>query len=494
MEVLPISVCMIVRDEAEVLSVALDAVRDWAKEVIVVDTGSTDDSIDVARRAGALVRSITWQDDFSAARNVSIDLATSPWVLILDADEWIDPESVADLARLIDVDPPIAYRLPQRNYVDRVDWAGFQVGSIPPVWGLEAVGWVTARQMRLVPNGRGIFYEGAVHETMVPSIEAAAIATGDADLPIHHVGKLRTAAIMARKKQLYKRLGEAKFESDPSGMAAMELGIQCSEFGDHEPACRLLRIAIDRLASGPERARAVGCLASQVEAMEGSEAAIALLRGELAREAVYPDLWERLGILLMRAGQFARAAEVLERAIVSFPDATNLLRLAAESELAVRQYGRAEELYTRLEDASESTGMGRSGRAVSRAGDGDPDLLLECLESSRPAMVSSALIGAQRWLDPRWVFGTRPGAWSRVDRAAAIRLLRAAWGARRREAALHVVEPSPSTAVRCGIEALEATIRAAEVPDHVAIQVASRLGTDRWATVSRTVPAVPAGS
>lgn len=489
METLPISVCMIVRDEAEVLSVALEAVAAWAREVIVVDTGSTDESLDVARRAGARVRSISWEDDFSAARNVSIDLATSPWILILDADEWIDPDAVEDLARLVDVDPPIAYRLPQRNYVDRVDWAGVQVGSIPAVWGLEAVGWVTARQMRLVPNDRGIRYEGAVHETMVPSIEASGIEMADAEVPIHHVGKLRTAAIMARKKQLYKRLGEAKFESDPSGMAAMELGIQCSELGEHESARRLLALAVERLESGPERARAVSCLASQVEGLEGSEAAIALLRGELAREAVHPDLWERLGILLMRAGQFARAAEVLERAIVSFPDATNLLRLAAESELAVHQYARAEELYADLQASAGATGMGRSGRAVARAGAGDSSLLLACLASDRPALVSSALLGAQRWLDPSWVFAAAPGAWSRVDAGVGRRLLAAAWQARGRDVALHSCVPSPSSAVRCGIEALEAGVRSVPVPEGVAIQIAQRLGTPRWAPRARAVPA-----
>jgi tetratricopeptide (TPR) repeat protein len=480
-ERLPVTVSMIVRDEAEVLAVALASVVEWAAEVVVVDTGSSDSSLDVARRAGAVVRSIEWTDDFSAARNVSIDVATQPWVLIFDADEWIDPEDVPRIAALLAGDPSCAYRFAQHNYVDSPSYAGVRLGAMPPVWGLEAVGWVVARQVRLIPNHPDLRYEGAVHETLVPSLERAGVRLADAEIPVHHVGKLRAAAVMARKKRLYKRLGEAKFAADPSGMASMELGIQCSELGEIEEARRLLTLACERLPSGPERARAAACLASQIEELDGADAAIGFLHAELVREATNADLWERLGIVMMRAGQFARAAEVLERAMNSFPEASNLVRLAAECELVVRQFDRAVELYDSLAKISDDSGVGVPGGAVARAGRGDPSAVLECLASSRPAVATGASIGAERWLDPAWVQITGPGAWRRVPRERAARHLRRFWVATGRSAAAQATGPDPSTAVRCGVEALEGTLRGTVLPENVAASLARSLGTPRWA-------------
>jgi glycosyltransferase involved in cell wall biosynthesis len=83
----PISLCMIVRDEADLLAIAIRSARKVVREVIVVDTGSTDATPEIAQRMGASVSHTPWSDDFSAARNAAIARASQPWVLILDADE-----------------------------------------------------------------------------------------------------------------------------------------------------------------------------------------------------------------------------------------------------------------------------------------------------------------------------------------------------------------------------------------------------------------------
>jgi glycosyltransferase involved in cell wall biosynthesis len=89
-----ISLCMIVKDEAENLPRCLESVQDLVHECIVVDTGSTDATCDIATRYGARVHSFTWNNDFAAARNVSLDYATGDWVLVLDADEVLTPEAL----------------------------------------------------------------------------------------------------------------------------------------------------------------------------------------------------------------------------------------------------------------------------------------------------------------------------------------------------------------------------------------------------------------
>ena len=86
-----LSLCMIVRDEQEMLPGLLDSVRGLWDEFLVADTGSTDGTVDLLEKAGATVEPFAWCDDFAAARNASLDMASGEWILFLDADERVSP-------------------------------------------------------------------------------------------------------------------------------------------------------------------------------------------------------------------------------------------------------------------------------------------------------------------------------------------------------------------------------------------------------------------
>lgn len=81
---------LIVRDEARCIARCLESAAPWVDRIVVLDTGSTDGTPDLARQHGAEVHHLAWPDDFSVARNQALDLADADWNLILDADEWID--------------------------------------------------------------------------------------------------------------------------------------------------------------------------------------------------------------------------------------------------------------------------------------------------------------------------------------------------------------------------------------------------------------------
>ena len=97
-----LAVCMIVKDEAEFIEGAVKSVEDIADEIIVVDTGSTDSTVSLARAAGARVEFFKWTGDFSEARNVSVEYATSDWILILDADERLTSASKTSLRAVLE--------------------------------------------------------------------------------------------------------------------------------------------------------------------------------------------------------------------------------------------------------------------------------------------------------------------------------------------------------------------------------------------------------
>lgn len=96
-----LSACYIVRNEADNLAKSLASIAGKVDELIVVDTGSTDDTVAIAQRAGAKVVQIEWQDDFAAARNVALQQAQGDWILFLDADEYFYQETAKNLRQYV---------------------------------------------------------------------------------------------------------------------------------------------------------------------------------------------------------------------------------------------------------------------------------------------------------------------------------------------------------------------------------------------------------
>ncbi len=112
-----LALSMIVKNAAHDLPECLASVRGAVDEIVVADTGSTDSSIAIAHEAGARVISIRWDSDFAKARNLSLAEVISDWVLILDADERLDPAASKAFPELI-TEPGIAgYQITIRNYV-----------------------------------------------------------------------------------------------------------------------------------------------------------------------------------------------------------------------------------------------------------------------------------------------------------------------------------------------------------------------------------------
>jgi len=165
-----LSAALIVRDEAAVLGDCLTSIQGLVDEIVVVDTGSTDESPVIAAQFGARVVHHPWRDDFSDARNVSLDTATGQWVLYIDADERVVDGGRAYLEALLTRAPQVAFRVLLKP----------TVGSTP------------YREYRLWRHDPRIRFEGVIHEKVVPAIRRLAREEsreiGLADILIQHIG------------------------------------------------------------------------------------------------------------------------------------------------------------------------------------------------------------------------------------------------------------------------------------------------------------------
>ena len=188
-----LSLCMIVKNEERFIDQCLASVRDFVDEIIIVDTGSEDRTMEIAERHGAKIFMHPWIGDFSVARNHSLDHAGSEWILVLDADEKLALRDAVQLRDLIRNTTCQGFKLIQRNYL----WDA-RVACSKPVpqdyeEGRDYSNCVDVPVIRLFRNCPLIRYHGRVHELVDPVFEARRLPFLFTDLVIHHYGKVARA-------------------------------------------------------------------------------------------------------------------------------------------------------------------------------------------------------------------------------------------------------------------------------------------------------------
>ncbi len=188
-----ISLAMIVKNEQNRIARAIGSVRDCVGEVIVVDTGSTDGTRRKAEELGATVLDYPFRGDFSAARNVSIEVCRGDWILCLDADEFFlfSPQAMLEAATDKTIcDEPNAYKgyyLLRQNH----EHSGQELSYSDYV-------------LRLFRNRPGVHFTHHVHETLEESLDSMDGKYGRLTaMPIVHYLFERDAAYLEGKHQAY---------------------------------------------------------------------------------------------------------------------------------------------------------------------------------------------------------------------------------------------------------------------------------------------------
>jgi len=241
-----LSVCMITKDEEVNIARCLRSLRPIADEIIIVDTGSTDRTKAIARVFGAQVFDYVWRDDFSAARNASLEKAKGDWILVHDADEVISPLDYEELHAITCRKPlkPVGYSLVTRNYTTSITLEGWtaNLGDYPEE---TCAGWFPSCKVRIFVNDARFRFRNPVHELLEPALRENGVEIKVCRIPIHHYGRLNEVKTSA-KAEVYYELGRTKLQIAKDNPAALrELAVQAIELGKDDEAIDLWRRYIE---------------------------------------------------------------------------------------------------------------------------------------------------------------------------------------------------------------------------------------------------------
>ncbi|MBD3333721.1 tetratricopeptide repeat protein, partial [candidate division GN15 bacterium] len=334
-----ISVCMIVKNEEEMLPECLDSVRDWADEIVVVDTGSEDRTIEIAESYRARIFHQPWEGDFSKHRNYSIEQATCDWIFIIDADERFEPEGVEMLKRTMNNPNINVISINVFNvYGDKHDVKTF----LPSVraWRREL----------------GLKYEGIVHN---------ALALGEHPvyrLPVNlrHLGYDLSEEKMRQKHERTKTLLERQLEEDPDNVFALF---------NYSQVLRTYngRFAIENIPT----------------ILETSERAVRLSDPTNKRQRhLHLMCLEQIAASYFHQKEYEKAIEYCDRALELKPDYLDPLMIRANCLYRLGEGEKASEAYLRYLEAQAAYDPGRET---------DP-IILGHVDGRAPAQYSLASI------------------------------------------------------------------------------------------------------
>lgn len=296
-----VSLCMIVKNEEDNLAACLGSVADVVDEMILVDTGSTDGTKEIAARLGARVFDFPWQDSFSAARNESLRHASGDWIFWLDADDRLDDTNREKLRALL------------RGLRNENAAYSMKCLCLPD----SAAGAATVvDHVRLFRNLPEIRWEYRVHEQILPAIRRAGGEVREADVTVQHTGYQDTAWRQAKDLRNL-RLLELDHADDPdSPFTLFNLGWTYEEMKRPAEALPLLRRSLELSAPSDSIVRKLYSLIMECHRQLGEpqEALAACLQGR----RYYPDDAQLLfqeALLRREQGDRAGAEQCLLRLI-----------------------------------------------------------------------------------------------------------------------------------------------------------------------------------
>jgi tetratricopeptide (TPR) repeat protein len=299
---------MIAKNEGHTLGACLASVGNIVSQIVIADTGSSDETVEVANNFGATVISVPWNHDFAEARNASLRAMETDWVLVLDCDEELDVQAAAALPKLVTRNVG-GYLVPIRNYVPTLTGRGWDRVTEPNdrvhPRAKHAPAYFVHENCRLFRRSPEVYFTGRVHELVERRLTALNLKLERANFFIHHFGQLAEQEARAQKAAGYLELLRLKVQDTPEDpLAWVQLGLQEYE-------------------SSHQAEQALHCFNEALRLQPGSSEAHVFK-----------------GMVLVEIGKYREAVEELEQARPSGP--SNALRLQLRAD-ALHNLGKLEE-------------------------------------------------------------------------------------------------------------------------------------------------------
>lgn len=299
-----VSLCMIVRNEERVLGDCLRTAKPHVDEIILVDTGSTDRTVEIAQEHGAKVFHFPWCDDFSAARNVSLEHATGDWLFWMDADDTLPEECGKMLRELVWLAE------------DRVTGFLMQV-HIPPAPGEN--GFTVVDHVKLFRNLPGMRFEGRIHEQILEPLYRLGGTVERTNLYVVHSGYDYSPEGQARKRERdLTILAKDLAERPEHPFVHFNIGMTHHHLKNYDLAIPALRRSLELSKPYESTVRKVyamlaGCHLDKGETAEARE----WLDKGLALFPADPEMLFRGGNVYKEAGDIAAAERCLTQVLAN---------------------------------------------------------------------------------------------------------------------------------------------------------------------------------
>ena len=327
-----ISLCMITKNEENFLEQCLNYVKDITDEIIIVDTGSTDKTKEIAKKfcdmrvssrtlsqLTAKIFDFKWIDDFSAARNESIKHAISDWILVLDADEVIQKEDLTKIKNAIEnaEDGVAGFALEQRSYINN-----FFEGAVKNNSDFELVKdypfYISNFLVRLFRNRLGLCFRHRVHELIEDSIEEKGFRYKKIGVVLHHFGSLKDEIKIIETTKQYEKIILKQLEEEPENArynyqaARMYLGK--NDFGS------ALKYFEKTAKIDPTYKLVFSEIAKIYLQMNDKNRAIEYFKKSVKYNPENPSPANNLAVVYMSVGKFEQAKKIFEDAFKKNPN------------------------------------------------------------------------------------------------------------------------------------------------------------------------------
>ncbi len=266
-----LSLSMIVKNEEKFLAGCLDSVKDVVDEIVIVDTGSTDNTLPIAESFNARIFKYEWNNDFAAARNFALDKSSGNWILYLDADERLLPESIPELKKI------------KRNAADCAFFCTIynedEVNKRPSLMSYP----------RVFPNRKLIRFEGKVHEQIEPALLKNNLSIKRSRIKIVHFGYSDSKNKLRQKAERNLKILLTEYNITPSSYTAYQIAQTYGILEQKQDAEKYFHIALEDPDLRSEyKSIALRYLAANVAEKNNFAAAYEMIKRSICADPLQP--------------------------------------------------------------------------------------------------------------------------------------------------------------------------------------------------------------